>query len=213
MGDLRLPESAGHGSGDTIVVSAGPAASQQSDDGVDQTMGARASSRSRVPSEEGDGRTRIRKSCKGEKSSSPRSSPNDPRSAWLPGVSDKRSKNRIHEQTRNEESEVEWKSHQKVLPSQAALGRAGHALCQHTQSLERRPLTLQQLLRLFGDVTTPPTGIAARSRSGSPKGSTSPVKRTTSTDAATETKISRKEAETISVTSWKNNVERSGRTR
>ena len=41
------PESAGHGSGDTIVVSAGPsAASQQSDAGADQ--GARASSRSRA---------------------------------------------------------------------------------------------------------------------------------------------------------------------
>ena len=49
--------------------------------GVDQTMGARASSRSRVPSEEDDGRTRTRKSRKGEKSSSPRGSPSDPRSA------------------------------------------------------------------------------------------------------------------------------------
>ena len=47
--------------------------SQQRDAGVDQTMGARASSRSRVPSAEEEGRTRIRKSRKGEKASSPRS--------------------------------------------------------------------------------------------------------------------------------------------
>ena len=48
-GIQETPESAGHGSGDTIVVSAGPAAaSQQSDAGADQAMGARASSRSRV---------------------------------------------------------------------------------------------------------------------------------------------------------------------
>ena len=37
--------------------------------------------------------------------------------------------------------------------------------------------------------------------SGSPKGSTSPVKPTTSSEAVTKTKISRKEAETISVPS------------
>ena len=73
-----ISESAGHGSGDTIVASTGPAAvSQQSDAGVDQTIRARASSRSRAPSisDEDDGRTRIRKSRKGEKSSSPRGSP------------------------------------------------------------------------------------------------------------------------------------------
>ena len=77
------PESAGHGSGDTIVVSTGPAAvSQQSDAGIDQTAGSRASrSRAPSPSDEDDGRTRIRKSRKGEKSSSPRGSPSDPRNA------------------------------------------------------------------------------------------------------------------------------------
>ena len=75
------PELAGHGSGDTIVVSAGPAAASQQSDAVDQTIRARASSLSRVPSEEDGGWTRIRKSRKGENQSSPRGSPSDPRSA------------------------------------------------------------------------------------------------------------------------------------
>ena len=76
------PESAGHGSRDTIVVSAGPAAvSQHGDAGVDQTMEARASSRSRAPSDEDDGRIQLRKSRKGEKSSFPRGSPSDPKNA------------------------------------------------------------------------------------------------------------------------------------
>ena len=44
----------------------------------------------------------------------------------------------------------------------------------------------------FGGVTAPPTVIVPRSRSGSPKGSTSPVK-----PAVTEAKISRKEVERI----------------
>ena len=75
-------ESAGHGSRHTIVVSTGPAAvSQHNDAGMDQTMEARASSRSRAPSDDGDGRTQVRKSRKGEKSSSPRGSPSDPRTA------------------------------------------------------------------------------------------------------------------------------------
>ena len=39
----------------------------------------------------------------------------------------------------------------------------------------------------FGDVTTPNAGTAPRSRSGSPKGSTSPVKLATSSAPVTET--------------------------
>ena len=57
------PESAGHGSGDTVVVSIGPAgASQRSDAGLDQIMEARTPSRSRAPSDDEDGGTKVDRS-------------------------------------------------------------------------------------------------------------------------------------------------------
>ena len=78
------PDSSAHGSGNTIVVSAGvhTPAPQASEAGDDLAMDTRAtSSRSRAPSDGNDTGNIVQKSRRGEKSSSPRGSADENKSA------------------------------------------------------------------------------------------------------------------------------------